>query len=243
MENQIEIFKTNDNQTIVEVKFGQETVWLNRQQMADLFCRDIKTIGKHINNIFNEGELNEDSVVAKFATTAIDGKTYQMEHYNLDVIISVGYRVKSRQGIHFRQWATQRLKDYLIQGYAINEKRLKQKRQEVEYLKTGIRILSRAIEKQALSEDSSILSLFSKGLMLLDAYDHEKLDDKGNTTTDTVFPDCAEYIELIRNMNARYESGVFAKPRDESFYSSINQIKSNRVIMETIYTLHLKNKR
>lgn len=108
MENQIEIYQTNDGQTI-EVQLQNETVWLNRHQLSLLFHRDVKTIGKHINNIFKERELSEDSVVAKFATTATDGKVYQVDYYNLDAIISVGYRVKSFQGTQFRIWSTQRL--------------------------------------------------------------------------------------------------------------------------------------
>jgi len=126
-QNQIEIYQAKDGTTQINVQFEQETVWLNRNQLASLFDRDIKTIGKHINNVFKEGELSKDSVVANFATTALDGKTYQTEHYNLDVIISVGYRVKSKQGTQFRIWASSVLKDYLIKGYAINEKRLSQK--------------------------------------------------------------------------------------------------------------------
>ena len=143
MEAKVELYKTTDNQTELNVQFENETVWLNRAQMAELFDRDIKTLGKHINNIFQEGELNSESTVAKFATVQNEGNRNverQIEYYNLDVIISVGYRVKSKRGTQFRQWATQRLKDYLVQGYAINEKRLAQKQQEVEYLKAGIRI-------------------------------------------------------------------------------------------------------
>ena len=143
MEAKVELYKTTDNQTELNVQFENETVWLNRAQMAELFDRDIKTQGKHINNIFQEGELNSESTVAKFATVQNEGNRNverQIEYYNLDVIISVGYRVKSKRGTQFRQWATQRLKDYLVQGYAINEKRLAQKQQEVEYLKAGIRI-------------------------------------------------------------------------------------------------------
>ena len=98
MKNQIEIYKGGDGQTKIEVTFDNDTVWLNRKQLADLFGRDVKTIGKHINNVFDEGELDKNSVVADFATTAADNKTYQVEHYNLDVIISIGYRVKSKQG-------------------------------------------------------------------------------------------------------------------------------------------------
>ena len=124
MNNAIQIYQSPDGQMQLDVQMDNQTVWLNRQQMAILFDRDIKTIGKHINNVFEEGELTENSVVAKFATTAADGKTYQVEFYNLDVIISIGYRVKSQRGTQFRQWATARLKDFLVKGYAINQKRL-----------------------------------------------------------------------------------------------------------------------
>ncbi|MFT3703653.1 MAG: RhuM family protein [Agriterribacter sp.] len=129
--DQIEIYKGEGGVTQIVVHFQADTVWLNRQQLSELFGRDIKTIGKHVNNVFEEKELSKKAVVANFATTASDGKTYQVEHYNLDVIISVGYRVKSRQGTRFRQWATQRLKDYLVQGYAINQKRLEQLQQVI----------------------------------------------------------------------------------------------------------------
>ena len=118
------LFQTDDGQTKLDVKLDGETVWLTRAQMAALFERDIKTIGKHINNALNE-ELNS-SVVAKFATTAADGKTYQTEHYNLDMIISVGYRVKSWRGVQFRKWATERLKEYIIKGFALDDERLKE---------------------------------------------------------------------------------------------------------------------
>jgi hypothetical protein len=110
-----------DHSIRLEVRMEDETVWLNRQQMAQLFDRDVKTIGKHINNALHE-ELQEFSVVAIFATTASDGKTYQMEYYNLDMILSVGYRVKSQRGIQFRQWANRVLKEYLLRGYAINQR-------------------------------------------------------------------------------------------------------------------------
>ena len=114
-----------ENQGVkLEVNLKDETVWLNRQQLSELFDRDVKTIGKHINNALKE-ELSEDnSVVAKFATTAADGKTYQVEYYNLDMILSVGYRVKSNKGVLFRRWANKVLKEYTIKGYAINQRRL-----------------------------------------------------------------------------------------------------------------------
>ncbi|MBR5509197.1 MAG: virulence RhuM family protein, partial [Lachnospiraceae bacterium] len=124
--NEIVIFETEDRSVSLPVMLEQDTVWLNRNQISELFERDVKTIGKHINNALRE-ELSEDtSVVAKFATTAVDGKTYQVEHYNLDVILSVGYRVKSRRGVEFRRWANAVLKQYILKGYAVNHNRMKQ---------------------------------------------------------------------------------------------------------------------
>jgi hypothetical protein len=119
-ENQIAIYQS-DNSVQLEVLMENETVWLTQLQMVTLFDRDKSVISRHIKNIFDEGELSKNSVVANFATTASDGKTYEVEHYNLDVIISVGYRVKSKRGTQFRQWANKILKDYLLKGYAINQ--------------------------------------------------------------------------------------------------------------------------
>ncbi|MCI6604267.1 MAG: virulence RhuM family protein [Clostridiales bacterium] len=127
MENKSELimYTTNDGLTKVDVTFDKDTVWLSLDQMAALFQRDKSTISRHIRNIFEEGELSRDSVVAKFATTAADGKSYQVEYFNLDVIISVGYRVKSQRGVQFRIWATQVLKEYLRKGFALDDERLK----------------------------------------------------------------------------------------------------------------------
>ncbi len=228
MESKIEIYKTVDDSTEIIVHFDTDTVWLNRQQLSQLFNRDVKTIGKHINNVFAEGELDKKATVAKIATVQTEGTRKverEIECYNLDVIISVGYRVKSKQGTQFRQWATQRLKDYLVQGYALNNKRLEQKQQEVVYLKTGIRIVSRAIEKATDEQNKQVFQLFSKGLALLDDYDHEALDKRGKTKKETNYPDFQHYMDLIHNMYSEFESDVFAKPKDESFNSSINQIK------------------
>lgn len=229
-QNKIEIFKTPDNQTEIKVQFEEETVWLSQKQMSELFDRDRKTITRHISNIFKEDELNEKVVCSFFEHTtqhgAIANKTQiqKTKLYNLDVIISVGYRVKSKRGTQFRQWATQRLKDYLVKGYAINEKRLFEKQQEVRHLKTGIQILSRAIEAQNQSPENEILSVFAKGLELLDDYDHETLDKKGNTKQETIFPRYEDYIDFINEMYSDFENDVFAKPKDDSFHSSISQI-------------------
>lgn len=141
MNNNIKIYQSQDNQIELNVKFETDTVWLTQAQMAELFQRNRVAITQHIGNIFKEGELDEISVSKEFLHTATEGKKYNTKYYNLDVIISVGYRVKSKQGTQFRQWATQRLRDYLVQGYAINQKRLEQKNQEIQHLKDGIKIL------------------------------------------------------------------------------------------------------
>ncbi|OBX11827.1 hypothetical protein QV07_01220 [Gallibacterium genomosp. 3] len=123
----IQIYTSQDGQVSLDVSFEQETVWLSLDQMTELFAKDKSVISRHIKNIFYEKELDKESVVAKNATTASDGKTYQVSYYNLDVIISVGYRVKSQRGVQFRQWATKTLKQHLIDGYTVNEKRLQER--------------------------------------------------------------------------------------------------------------------
>ena len=122
--NQIIIYNTEDGETKIEVQMENETVWLSQKQMAELFDKDVRTVNEHIQNVFNEGELEPDSVIRKFRITATDGKTYDTNHYNLDVIISVGYRVKSHRGTQFRIWATQKLKEYMIKGFVMDDKRL-----------------------------------------------------------------------------------------------------------------------
>lgn len=231
MENrEIEIYQGDDGLALVEVKFDNEAVWLNQEQLSLLFERDRTVIGRHIRNIFKEGELREDMVCANFAHTtkhgAIEGKsqTKTTKYYNLDVIISIGYRVKSVRGTQFRQWASQRLKDYLIQGYAINEKRLEESQKEVKFLRTGIQIVSRAIEEKASDKGFEWLNQFAKGLTLLDDYDHENLDSKGLTTINVVYPERQEYQALIDEMKAEFDSDVFGLEKDQSFESSIAQI-------------------
>lgn len=246
MENKIEIFRSNDNSIELQVALDIDTVWLSQEQMAQLFGRNRVAITQHVGNIFKEGELDENVVCKDFLHTtqhgAIKGKiqTKTTKFYNLDVIISVGYRVKSQRGTQFRQWATARLKDYLVQGYAINEKRLAQKQQEVEHLKTGIRILNRAIEQQATEDDSQMLRVFARGLALLDDYDHQTLETKGKTVRETIFPTFDEYMELINTMYSDFASDVFAQPKDDSFHSSINQIAQSFAGVELYPTIEEK---
>lgn len=229
----IEIYESEDKFIKVNVNFDKDSVWLTQKQMAELFGRDRKTVTRHISNIFKENELDKKMVCSYFEHTtrhgAIEGKiqTQKIQCYNLDVIISVGYRVKSVQGTQFRIWATQRLKDYLIQGYAINEKRLEQKNQEIQHLKTGIRILNRVVEGKTEGSNDEMLQMFSKGLELLDDYDHENLDFNGLSDITVIYPEYDDYLRLIENIYSELESDIFAKPKDDSFRSSINQIKQS----------------
>lgn len=137
----IKIYQLKDGKTEINVQLDNETVWLNLNQIVNLFERDKSVISRHINNIFKEEELQKDSVVAKNATTASDGKTYQVDYYNLDVIISVGYRIKSKRGTQFRIWANQIIKEYLIKGYSINQKRLSQHNEQLKELQDSVKIL------------------------------------------------------------------------------------------------------
>jgi death-on-curing family protein len=223
---EIIIYQSKDKKTQIDVKFEHDTVWLTQQQMAELFGQTKQNISLHINNCFKEKELRSISVVKESLTTASDGKKYKTKFYNLDLIISVGYRVKSIRGTQFRQWATQRLKDYLIEGVAINEKRLNQKDKEIKILHDGIRILSRVIEEKLDTNEAYVwLHQFKMGLKLLDDYDHETLDSFGNHTKNVKYPSKSQYMELVDQMRSEFNSTVFGKLKDKSFESAIAQIK------------------
>jgi death-on-curing family protein len=228
MENQIEIYTSQDGSTQIEVQFKGDTFWLNLNQISSLFDRDKSVISRHLSNIYKEGELDQISTVAKNATVQIEADRQvkrEIEFYNLDAILSVGYRVNSKRGTQFRQWATKRLKDYLIEGVAINEKRLEQKNKEIQVLHDGIRIISRAIEDQVINnENYAWLHQFSVGLQLLDDYDHEALDEVGKHTKNAAYPSMAEYLNLVNQMRLEFNSGVFGREKDGGFDSAINQI-------------------
>ncbi len=223
----IQIYQSDDGQTRVEVQFDQETVWLNTHMIATLFGVKRPAIVKHLGNIYKSGELPEKTTCSILEHVAADGKTRKMNFYNLDAIISVGYRVNSSRATQFRIWATQRLKDYLVQGYAINEHRLAQKEQEVRHLKDGIRILSRAIEKQAEEEEFTWLAIYAAGLRLLDDYDHESLDVKGESLGRADFPSYDEFMALVTTMSAEFDSAIFGQERGQGFKSAISQIQQS----------------
>ena len=214
--NEIILYETSDHAVRLNVNTDGDTVWLNRAQLSELFDRDIKTIGKHINNALNE-ELSEDnSVVAKFATTAADGKTYQVEHYSLDVIISVGYRVKSQRGVEFRQWANNVLKEYIIKGYAVNNKRIQQ---------TGevIRIMKRAENQLDAKQVLSVIEKFNTALDMLDAYDHQTIQKPSGSKAVYVL-DYNECRRVIDEMKFASQSTLFGNEKDDSFKGSIANI-------------------
>lgn len=215
------IFETKDHAVKLEVPVNEETVWLNRQQMAELFDRDVKTIGKHINNAFLE-ELDKQVVVAKFATTtqhgAIENKTqtHMVEFYNLDVIISVGYRVKSKRGVEFRKWANSVLKQYILQGYAVNNHRIAQ-------LGEVIKIMKRTEDSLDGKQILSVIEKYSDALEMLDSYDHQTMTrPKGNPATYTL--DYEECMQVISQMRFGNESELFGKEKDDSFRGSIGNI-------------------
>ena len=198
------------------VMVKNETVWLNRNQLSELFERDIKTIGKHINNALKEELSGQNTVVAKFATTASDGKRYMVEHYNLDVIISIGYRVKSKRGIEFRRWANCVLKEYIIRGYAVNHNRMNQ-------LNEVIRVMKRAENSLDTKQVLTVVERYSQALELLDAYDHQNMErPKGNKATYILtYEECRKVID---NMKFGDSSSLFGNEKDESFKGSIGTI-------------------
>ena len=216
-----EIVLFTDGNVALEVPMTpeQDTVWLNRNQMAELFERDVKTIGKHINNALKEELLDQTATVAYFAIVQKEGERSvmrQVAHYNLDVIISVGYRVKSKRGIAFRKWANKVLRDYIVKGYAVNDNRMKQ-------LKEVVRIMKRSEEQLDAKQILSVIEKYSLALELLDAYDHQnmKRPEGGNTIYLLSYEECRK---LIDSMSYGGSSDVFGNEKDDSFKGSIGAI-------------------
>jgi len=216
--NELIIF---ENQEVkLEVNMKDETVWLSLEQMAKLFDRDKSVISRHIKNVLEE-EL-DNSVVAKFATTAKDGKTYQVDYYSLDVIISVGYRVKSKNGVIFRKWATNVLKDYIIKGYAVNRKRL-------EYLEKTIKLIDIAgridteLKGNEAQEIIKVINNYSNALNLLDDYDRKRISKPNGTTNNDriVYEDC---MNIVSKLKFNCDSNLFALERNQGLKAIIGNI-------------------
>jgi len=213
----------------VEVRLDKETVWLSLNQITDLFDRDKSVISRHLRNVFKEKELTKSSVVANFATTAADGKIYQVEYFNLDAIISVGYRVNSKRGTQFRIWATNVLKQHLVSGYTINEKRLKSAQHKYRELQKSLRLLGNVIQIEAVSGETKgliqVITEYSHALDILDDFDHERLSVPKGTRQLKFKLTYEEAKKIIEAMKRKFKDSAFVgQEKDESFKSSIGTI-------------------
>jgi hypothetical protein len=222
-ESQVVIYKAPGGSISLEVKLRGETVWLNLNQMAQLFDRDKSVISRHLRNVFKEKELARNSVVAFFATTAADGKTYKVEYFNLDVILSVGYRVNSKRGTQFRIWATRVLHEHLIQGYSVNERRLKE-------LNQAVRLIADVAERRVLTgeEATSLLRVvadYSFALDLLDAYDRQAVGPARGTRGPVKGIDLEEARKTVVRLREHYRAGsLFGQERDKSLAGSLQAV-------------------
>lgn len=218
-ENEILFFETEDKQVKLPVNVENGSVWLNQNQIAKLFDRDIKTIGNYISTALKEELDNIESTVAELATVQMEGNREverNVEYYNLDVIISVGYRIKSKRGVEFRRWANSVLKQYILNGYAVNDIRIRQ-------LGEVIRIMTRPENESDSRQVLSVIEKYSSALDLLDAYDHQNMTrPEGNRATYVLsYEEC---MDVIQSMRFGDESDLFGKEKDDSFKGSIGNI-------------------
>lgn len=228
---EIIIYETKDGETSIDVRMEEETVWLTLNQMCNLFDRDKSVVSRHIRNIYNEGELELNSTVAKNATVQKEGNREvlrEIEYYNLDVIISVGYRVKSQRGTQFRIWANSVLKRYLTQGFAIKENATQI---QLQNLSSMLEILSKSIENESISIDETqnllrIIKDFSYGLDTLDKYDNQVLEVEKTTESEDEFKINYENAsQVIQDLKKKFNaSQLFGNEKDSSFKSSVNTI-------------------
>ena len=224
----IQLYQSPDGQIRLDVQLDHDTVWLTQAQMVTLFDISKKTVSEHIGNVFKENELDNTAVVRESRTTAADGKSYFTNYYNLDVIISVGYRVKSKRGTSFRQWATQVLRQYLVQGFVLNEKRLRESARQLADLKRLVQLQAEVASSQELTADQSdallrILGDYARALDVLDQYDHQHL----RVARDTVAPAADAGFELTYDDALRAQFGgseLFGREKDRSFESSVRTI-------------------
>jgi len=231
--NQIFIYQTPDGQTTVDVIMDQDTVWLDQEKISDLFQTDRSSITKHIKNIYKLSELSEEATCAKFAQVQTEGErriTRKISHYNLDMIISIGYRVNSIRGTQFRIWANQVLKEYLIKGYALNEKRLNDQHQQFEALKHTVRLMGNLLDKQELTSDESngllkVITDYTYALDVLDKYDHGTLTIEATHLKQLFIATYETALKAIQGLKDKFSgSSLFGNEKDESFQSSIATI-------------------
>lgn len=228
-ENKIVIYQTSDGQTQIDVRLEEETVWLSQQQMAVLFDKDRTVIGRHIRNVYEENELTREGTCANFAHMGHDGlQAYSTTFYNLDVIISVGYRVKSQRGTQFRIWASRVLKDYLVKGYVINNRLVAQKYEELSQL---VNVLGRTVKQQdALTTDEAVglvdvVANYGYALDTLDKYDYQKLGIDQTTANERFHATYENAMQAINELKDKFGgSTLFGNEKDDSFKSTIGQI-------------------
>ena len=228
--NDVLLYQSPDGNTQLQVQLQNETVWLTQAQMADLFDVSRPNVTMHLRNVFKEGELEEISVGKESLLTAADGKSYRVKHYNLDVIISVGYRVKSLRGTHFRQWATQILRQYLVQGYALNELRLRESARQLADLKRLVQLQSEVAASQELTSDQSdallrVLGDYARALDVLDQYDHQRLRVRATASDGPFVLTYEAGLEAVEGLRKQFGgSALFGREKDASFQSSVRTI-------------------
>ena len=229
---EIIIYTSEDGSVSLDTKLENDTIWLTQDMMAKLFDTTTQNITMHIKNIYDEKELNLNSTCKNFLQVRKEGNrnvSRKLTHYNLDMILSVGYRIKSKVATKFRIWATNTLRGYLTKGYVINEKMLKTQQNKIQTLQSTVNLLKRSLQNQISTVNeaqdiANIMDNFAQGLDLLDDFDHKTLDTKGITQKDAVIISKEEYLSVINKMKSEFASDVFANPKDNSFDSSINQI-------------------
>lgn len=222
------LYNAEDGKVQLEVHLEKDTVWLTQDQMADLLGRERSVITKHLRNVFKEGELEETSVRAKFAHTAGDGKTYQVQCYNLDVIISVGYRVKSKRGTQFRQWATQVLREHLVRGFTLNEKRLQEQEHKLIDLRRTVGLLEQTLVHQAIGLDEAkgllqVITDYAYALTTLDRFDHGTLAIEQTTRPAAYLMTYEAAKEIVSAMKTGF-GGLFGLEKDQGFKSALGAI-------------------
>jgi len=228
----IVIFNAPDGSIQTDVRLASDTLWLTQYQMEELFGTDRTSVVKHIRNILATDELEESATCAKFSQVRQEGSrkvSRKILHYNLDMIISVGYRVNSKRGTQFRIWANRILKEHLVKGYTINQKRLMEQQSRLQELKESIGLVERSLlsEVQNIEEARSIVKIladFASGLAILDDYDHEKLETKGRSPIKAVSISKDEFLQVVEKMRNEFDSNIFGQQKDNSFDSSVNQM-------------------
>ena len=230
-ENKIVIYQSEDGQTQIDVRLENETVWLTQSQMAELFQTDRTSIVRHINNIYKADELEKNSTCAKIAQVQIEGKraiNRMISYFNLDMIISVGYRVNSKRGVKFRQWANRILKEYLVKGYAVNDRI---RREQISELRQLVGVIGRTIQNQQLERNDENQALFdivvdyTYALDTLDDYDYQRLKVAKTTQEDKFHATYDNAMEAIKTLREKFGgSTLFGNEKDDSFKSSIGQI-------------------